>query len=147
MPLGLSATDERWFQGKYRSGATIQNIVIDTPAQITSDQNNYQLQSGATYIRLSSDANRTITGFAAPTSPYSNVIRLVNVGSFILYILHQSSLSSSANRVRNSDGGLIVLHPDSVLDISYDNVSNSWRTSFDFQVSDQIFHPFLLMGG
>lgn len=127
MPIGLNYTDDSWFQGKNRSGAALEKVVISTPSIIGTDQNNYALQKGSTLFRLSSSTIVNISGFVAPVAPYTGVIRLVNVGLNDIRLLHESTLSTSINRILSSTGGDITLVPDGVVDLTYDASSQRWR--------------------
>jgi hypothetical protein len=129
MPIGLSATDDIWFQGKNKAGAALERLVISNPDQITTDQNNYQLQNGATFFRLSSNSIVSITGFEAPVAPYTGVIRLANVGSYNIQIPHNSSSSSSNNRVFTTIGMTVILTVNGILDMTYDYTSLCWRAN------------------
>lgn len=129
MPIGLSVTDDFWFQGKNKAGAALERLVISNPSQITSDQNNYQLQNGATFIRLQSDAIRSITGFVAPVAPYTGVVRLANIGNYNIQIQHNSGSSLAANRVLATIGMMVILTPNGVLDMTYDSTSLCWRAN------------------
>lgn len=103
----------------------IQNInpEISYP-QITADQNDYPLDPGILQ-RLSSDASRTITGFA---NPDSGLKWLVNVGSNNIVIANDNAGSLAANRVLCHTGANITLNPNESVQIGYDFTSSRWRT-------------------
>ena len=67
-----------------------------TYAQITADQNNFQLQNAVVH-RLSSDAPRAITGILAPA--VSRFIICLNDGQFAISFLHDDIASDMENRV------------------------------------------------
>lgn len=106
-------------------GADAVANVVNSPSQITADQNDYTLPS-ADIVRLDSSAAKNITGFAAGSS--GQAIVLVNVGSYAITIKHQSTSSSAANRV------VVPWAGDYVLDASggsavlvYDGTTSRWR--------------------
>jgi hypothetical protein len=96
----------------------------NTPAQITSNQNDYSL-SDAIVHRLSTDAARTITGFAAPTAERKIVV--INVGSFNLQINHQDGSSAAANRIIMESGANLTLQPNQAACFWYDSTTARWR--------------------
>jgi hypothetical protein len=102
------------------------DAVTATPAQITSNQNNYALPSNTDIVRLSSDATRTITGIAADSGA---VVTLYNVGAFDIRIDHEDTASTAANRVTSATGADIVLAPNDNITLVYDSTSSRWRTS------------------
>lgn len=95
-----------------------------TPAQITSNQNDYSPTglSTATILRINSDAARDITGLAGGGKGGVKVI--TNTGSFTITLKGESASSAAANRFSGSDvslaaGGTITLY--------YDATSSRWR--------------------
>ncbi len=106
-------------------GADAVANVVNSPSQITADQNDYTLPT-ADIVRLDAAAARNITGFAAGTS--GQAVLIVNVGSHAITIKHQSASSTDANRVvvpwagdcvLNASGGSAVL--------VYDSTTSRWR--------------------
>ena len=111
------------------NGATLAPIP-STPSQIASDQNNYNPAGSGLYLRLSSDASRTLTGLtftAAQVAGQTHV--LVNVGSQNIVIANESASSTAANRFHNSTGADITLAPDGELNCWYDSTTNRWRVT------------------
>lgn len=98
-----------------------------SPAQITADQNNYTLPVNAYYIRLNTDAARTITGFAAPNAEYGREVVLVNVGSNDLLITNEDAASTAANRVITGTGATVTLSANESAVMMYDTTSDRWR--------------------
>ena len=103
---------------------------IQTPAQITADQNNYDLGGTAARLyRLSTDTARTITGIAAPGG--NNAVKEIlisNVGANDLKIADESASSTAANRVITGTGGEITLASGSPpIALYYDTTSSRWR--------------------
>lgn len=99
--------------------------VVNSPSQITANQNDYTLPS-ADIVRLDANAARDITGFTAGTSGQS--VLLVNVGTNAITLKHQNTSSTAANRI------VIPWAGDYVLDASggsavlvYDSTTSRWR--------------------
>ena len=90
-----------------------------TPAQITSDQDDYVFTG--TFLRLSTDASRTITGFAGGTD--GKQIYVVNVGSNDLILADEDAASSAENRTISGHGVDITLDPDESAHLWYDLTS------------------------
>lgn len=103
------------------------NSVV-TPAQIISNQNDYApaTLSGAvrTYLRLSSDASRSITGLAGGSAAYEAII--FNVGSFDIVLVNDTT-STPANRfVLGAD---VTINPGEGISLWYDGSSARWRSA------------------
>jgi len=100
------------------------NVVL-TPAQITSNQNDYNPTgaSSSNVLRLSTDASRDITGFAF-SSAYKTLL-VHNVGSFDIVLKDESASSTAANRFALS--GDATLSPDQSVLLWYDTTSSRWR--------------------
>lgn len=115
---------------RYTLGSALNTVAvpeaysINTPSQIVADQNNYALPT-ATYVRLSTDATRTITGFAAGTDGERRCI--VNVGSNWLNISNLSASSSAANQVITGTGATLTLTATEMVWMWYDGTSSKWR--------------------
>lgn len=107
------------------SGTTIAaaNAVV-SPSQITGNQNDYSPGTGD-IVRLSSDAARNITGISAGTDGEVRV--LVNVGSFTITLVHQSTSSTAANRFLVSFGADYLLAANAAAVIMYDGTTSRWR--------------------
>jgi len=97
---------------------------ISTPAQITGDQNNYD-PGTAEWLRLDTDATRTITGFVAGES--GDHLWVINIGSNDLKLANQSGSSTAANRVITGHGVDITLDPDASAHLWYDSATSRWR--------------------
>lgn len=82
---------------EHNSGFALSGIV--SPAQITANQNDYAPTDFATasWLRLSSDAARDITGFAGGAQ--GRLIALSNQGSFTITLKHNSGSSTAGNRI------------------------------------------------
>lgn len=94
-----------------------------TPAQITSDQNDYYFTGS--FLRLSTDASRTITGFANGSDGRQLVA--VNVGANDLILGDEDAGSSAINRIITGHGVSITLDPDASAHLWYDLTSARWR--------------------
>ena len=95
----------------------------DAPAQITSNQNNYQLGSLAIQ-RLTTDASRNITGFVATPNALKVII---NAGSNNLVLQNQHASSSAANRLINQAGADLTLTASQCAIYWYDLTTTRWR--------------------
>ena len=98
-----------------------------TPAQITSDQNNYSSLDDFSLGRLSSDASRTITGIKSSGSADGRILRLVNVGANDITISHESASSLSRNRIIMKSGADVVLSANDVMTLIWDDATDRWR--------------------
>ena len=102
---------------------------VISPAQITANQNDYAPTgfSTATVLRLSSDAERNITGISGGVDGVTKVIH--NVGLFPIVFTDEDPLSTAANRfaAAGAVAGNRPLLPDSTIVIIYDGTSSRWR--------------------
>lgn len=96
-----------------------------SPAQVTADQNNYAPANFATAaaLRITTDANRTITGLAGGAS--GRVVAIYNIGSFNLVLANESASSTAANRF--ATGSDVTLTPDTGVVLQYDATTLRWR--------------------
>lgn len=99
-----------------------------TPAQITSNQDNYSPANlaSAVHLRLSTDASRTISGLA--TGANGRFLVITNVGASNIVFLHQNTGSSEANRFLFDDGGSLTLTAEETRIFWYDTTTARWRT-------------------
>lgn len=95
-----------------------------TPAQITSNQDNYA-PGVATHYRLSTDASRDITGLSASQLD-GQICNIINVGSFNIVLKHDVT-STAANRFLCVGSVDITLTPNGIAHLIYDNTSQRWR--------------------
>lgn len=105
-------------------GADALSNVVNSPSQITANQNDYSLPA-ADVVRLDSDAARDITGFSGGTG--GRVVVLVNVGSFAITLKHQSTSSTAANRVAVPWAGDYIMDPSYAAVLLYDATASRWR--------------------
>ena len=94
-----------------------------SPDQITANQNNYPLPEEF-LIRLSSDAARTITGFAG-ARPELTII--CNVGAQNIILAHQNAGSTASNRIISPTGADYTLNANESAHVVYDFTSLRWR--------------------
>src|SRR5574341_298628 len=134
-----------------------------TPAQLTGNQNNWNpvdatfgaRQLGdVTVVRIDLDAARTITGIQAPETRFAqetgtpeqvqSFLVLVNRSSFTLTLAHDSSSSSSANRLLCPGATDFALLRAGAVMVWYDSGSANWRViSTDIQATSGTFTPTL----
>lgn len=108
---------------------TIKRTGIATPAQITSDQNDYNPSSSVCVsdtLMLSSNASRNITGLAGGVSGCE--VLLVNTGSNPIILKDSDAGSTASNRF--SFGGDITLAANQTARLFYQAGSvNKWRNT------------------
>lgn len=112
------------------ASATIR-FEMRTPATITSDQNNYDVPVPSKYVRLATDASRTMTGltFASRGADVSDGEEhvIINVGANDLVLAHESGSSTAVNRFLNSTGANITLGANQAADVVGDAGTQRWR--------------------
>ncbi|MGL5097515.1 MAG: hypothetical protein ACRDD1_18150 [Planctomycetia bacterium] len=106
------------------AGGTLRSIPL-TPAQIASDQNNYA-PGVARFYRLSSDAPRTITGFAIGQVD-GQEFEAWNVGSNPIVLAHESASSTASNRMICTGGANITLAANEIALARYDATTSRFR--------------------
>jgi hypothetical protein len=97
-----------------------------SPTQIASDQNDYDHgcgQASTITLRLSTDASRSITGFANGLD--GKVLIIHNVGSNSLGLTDASLSSVAANRMEL--GGNQTIAAEGSIELRYDATSSRWR--------------------
>lgn len=117
---------------------TIQDLLIlggaTSPAEITSNQNNYKPLTNITTVRLSSDAARDITGLDGNLDTgldyVDGIIRILhNVGSFPITLKDENASSTSNHRFALQ--GDVIIDPDESFAIRYDITTDRWRPLSD----------------
>lgn len=118
------STAHTWSAAQDFSGQVLLSGVI-TPAQITSDQNDYAPSglSSVSTLRLSSDAARSITGLVGGSG--GRVIIVHNIGANPITLINQNTGSTADNRF--SLGADTVLAADTSITLQYDGGSSRWR--------------------
>ncbi len=99
-----------------------------SPAQITTDQNNYDpigYDIKTSVLRLTSDASHSITGIVDGTD--GRVLTILNVGTNPIVLSNQSASSTAANRF--AFGKNVILAADQTAAIIYDSTSQRWRAA------------------
>lgn len=100
----------------------------NTPAQLTSDQNNY-VPGNYDILKLSSDqAGRTITGFRGGIK--GRFLKLFNVGSYEIVLSHQSVSSDAENRIISPTQTDILINAGGEINLYYDSSQLRWIASF-----------------
>lgn len=97
-----------------------------SPAQITSNQNNYATGTADT-LRLTTDAARNITGFAGGVD--GRTIRVINVGAQDIVLQNQNASSTDINRIITGTGADITVAADDVVQLHYDGTTQRWRVT------------------
>ena len=109
----------------FSSSTTVAFTGVITPAQIISNQNDYNPTgwSISTVMRIASDAAWDITGIA--DGHVGRIMVLNNVGSFNITIKNNSVSSIAENRFLMQ--GDVVLLPNESAMFIYDDTDNRWR--------------------
>lgn len=97
-----------------------------TMPMMAADQNDYDLGDFGNLFRLSSDAERKITGIAFQSGT-STTVRLVNVGAFDILLMNESNESEADNRIITGNGEDTILAPEGTALLTYDSESSMWR--------------------
>lgn len=107
------------------SGSTVRTI---SPAQITSDQDNYSPTGigNANHVRISGDSDlQAITGITDSTAGVLEKT-LINVGSYLIYLPMEHPDSDAAHRFTGYSGDFYLAAGQGV-EIYYDITSSRWR--------------------
>lgn len=124
LTLGAAGLGNIRTNGPFSINERLIYAAVDTPAQITVDQNNYTL-ANAVIFRLSSNASRNITGFAGGAK--GRTITIINVGANSIVLQNQSVASIINNRIITGTGLALTLAVDNVATLTYDDVTARWR--------------------
>lgn len=80
-------------------------------------------------LRISTSANRNISGFITPSR--GRLLTVVNVGSTNnLVLVHEGVLAAAPNRILTHSGADITLGPGEAADLYYDDLVPRWRLLF-----------------
>jgi hypothetical protein len=129
-PDGVTWYDTTLLKLRGRENGISKNLIGHhswlTPAQITSNQNNYSPTglSDATGMRLDTNAARTITGIA--TGGANRSLKLVNIGANPIVLVSESASSTAANRFAFVLGAILLM-PNAGIELQYDETSSRWR--------------------
>lgn len=100
-----------------------------TPAQITANQNDYAPtgHAGSNTLRISSDAEREITGLAGGEE--GRLVVLDNIGSFPIQLQGSNALSVAANRFvfGPNIASTVTVHAGTNVVLRYDGTTSRWR--------------------
>lgn len=115
--------------GDLTHGATF-GFIANTPAQITSNQDNYDPGDASYFQRWSSDASRNVTGltFAISTKVSGQMHRIWNVGAQNIVLVNEAT-STAANQFKTSTGANITLGANECADVQYDTTQSRWLTT------------------
>lgn len=103
----------------------------NSPAQITSNQNNYNPGDQSYFQRWNTDASRNVTGLTFTKAQLDGQRhRIVNAGSFNIVLKHQDANSTAANRFLMSSGGDATIGPDEMVEIVYDGTTARFRVDY-----------------
>lgn len=135
--LGEDSTGKRFSElfvgsieatGEIEGEAGFRLTGLITPAQITSNQNNYNPTglSTAFKLHLSSDASRNITGIVAQAD--GRFLLLMNIGAQDIVLTHNDTgNSTAANCFRNPSGAAFTLNTGDAVWIHYDTALARWQ--------------------
>lgn len=101
------------------------STAVISPSQISADTNDYAPAgfSGASMLRLSTDASRNITGLAGGSA--GRMVLIHNVGGFNMVLTDEDALSAAANRFKLNAN--LTLLPDASVLLQYDATTAMWR--------------------
>ena len=133
--IGNSSTVQQHFYAtRYLKTEGSLVFASSTPAAIVANQNDYVL-TGSAFQRLNCTTASDITGIAPPTGGAhvdGRMIRLVNVGTATVTLIHNSASSAAANRMYRHNGTNLNLTVNEWADLVYDSTDNGsgaagWR--------------------
>ena len=133
--IGNSSTVQQHFYAtRYLKTEGSLVFASSTPAAIVANQNDYVL-TGSAFQRLNCTTASDITGIAPPTGGAhvdGRMIRLVNVGTATVRLMHNDTGSAAANRMYRHNGTNVSLTVNEWADLVYDSTDNGsgaagWR--------------------
>ncbi len=95
-----------------------------SPAQITSNRNNYDA-GPIDSARLQTDAARNITGFSGGRG--GRYLLVINIEAFNIVLKHQDAASDAANRMIGIGAADVTLTPNEAAQLWYDATDSRWR--------------------
>lgn len=128
--VSWDASSTSFINNLMKQGGGVASVGILSPAQITSDQTDYNPFGGNLYLtremRVNSDAARTINSLLA--GQQGQKLRIWNVGSFAITLLHDDgSTGTAANRFLCPGSTSVVIPANGSADLWYDSTSSRWR--------------------
>jgi len=110
------------------SGGTFRAIP-DSPATITSNQNNLTITGRSLNLRLATDAQRIIRGltFDGFTQVDGEWHLISNVGSFPFDLTNEDASATAGNRFTTASGKTVTLLPNRAALAAYETSTNRWR--------------------
>ena len=133
--IGNSSTVQQHFYAtRYLKTEGSLVFASSTPAAIVANQNDYVL-TGSAFQRLNCTTASDITGIAPPTGGAhvdGRMIRLVNVGTATVRLMHNDTGSAAANRMFRHNATNVSLTVNEWADLVYDATDNGsgaagWR--------------------
>jgi hypothetical protein len=100
-----------------------------SPAQITSNQNDYNGIGQSGVGRLDTDAARDITGIVAPFTARGKHLTIYYIGANSVTLKNNNAGSIAANRILCTSGADITLNPNEGAQLWYDDVTLIWRAT------------------
>ncbi|MDP4199624.1 MAG: hypothetical protein Q8922_03375 [Bacteroidota bacterium] len=99
-----------------------------TPEPLYSNADNYQLESGARYVRLLNSNTTSIdfTGLDRTSVLAGRVVSLINIGTSPIVIKNRSALSAPENQFIVPGGTDIILIANGMATFQYDDVLHGW---------------------
>jgi hypothetical protein len=134
--IGTSATvQQHLYATRYVKTEGSLVFAPSTPDAITTNQNDYVL-TGSGFQRLNCTTASDITGIAPPTGGAhvdGRMIRLVNVGTATVRLMHNDTGSAAANRIFRHTSSNVSLTVNEWADLVYDATDNGsgaagWRS-------------------
>lgn len=111
--------------------SVITPLINEIRESITADQDDYDPTgwAGASHVLLTTDASRTVTGFAAPAGSTNRQAEkvIINVGAQDLVIAHENVASAEENRVITTTAADITLGQRISTRMYYDFIDDRWR--------------------
>lgn len=101
---------------------------IASPAQLTGNADDYAIPTGSnarSVLRLSSSTGVNITGIVAAETGY--ILKIANVGSNSISLIHQSVASAAENRIIGPNGGNLNVGAGEGCTLVYDGTTLRWR--------------------
>lgn len=105
----------------------VQRAPVLSPAQITTNQNDYAPGTPEGVWRLSTSASKDVTGIAAGQDGI--LLTIINVGANAIVAKHQNAGSVAANRFLCKGAADITLAADEEASLLYDAVTARWRVT------------------